>query len=106
MAIPTHSRRDKPPSSPAAVTPSQRRHHVSSLVSPSISGSTYAPTITSNGHSPKLNIVTRVAIEGKATQGQDGASVKMYLKVCASPVEAYPVLPFAKLPLSAFVTLR
>jgi hypothetical protein len=32
----------------------------------------------------KLNVVTRVAIEGKAKQGQDGASIKMYLKVRAT----------------------
>ena len=29
----------------------------------------------------KMSIVTRVAIEGKAKRGQDGASIKMFLKV-------------------------
>ncbi len=39
----------------------------------------YSPTVTGNGHQ-KLNVVTRIAIEGKAKQGQDGVSVKMFLK--------------------------
>lgn len=29
----------------------------------------------------KLNVVTRVAMEGRAKQDQDGAAIKMYLKV-------------------------
>ncbi|KAI6028572.1 hypothetical protein F5J12DRAFT_763443 [Pisolithus orientalis] len=32
-------------------------------------------------HQPKLNVVTRLAIEGKARHGEDGASIRMYLKV-------------------------
>jgi hypothetical protein len=28
-----------------------------------------------------MNVVSRIAIEGKAKQGQDGASIKMYMKV-------------------------
>ncbi|KAI6036419.1 hypothetical protein BKA83DRAFT_4162552 [Pisolithus microcarpus] len=52
-------------------------------------------------HQPKLNVVTRLAIEGKARQGHDGASVKMYLKVntplhpffvsCVSPGSTIPL---------------
>jgi hypothetical protein len=29
-----------------------------------------------------MNVVTRVALEGRAKHGEDGASIKMYLKVC------------------------
>lgn len=36
------------------------------------------PTITP---SAKHNLVTRVAIEGKAKQNEDSVSIKMYLKV-------------------------
>ena len=32
----------------------------------------------------KLNIVTRVAIEGRAERGANGANIKMYLKVSSS----------------------
>lgn len=35
----------------------------------------------SSGSSGKINIVTRVALEGRAKLGDDGASMKMYLKV-------------------------
>ena len=33
------------------------------------------------GQQQKLNVVTRLAIEGRAKHGQDGASIKIYLKV-------------------------
>jgi hypothetical protein len=49
-------------------------------MSPS-STSSYAPTVTSTGQALKLNVVTRIAIEGKAKQGEEGASIKMYMKV-------------------------
>jgi hypothetical protein len=32
---------------------------------------------------PPLRVVTRLALEGKATHGKEGASMRMYLKVCA-----------------------
>jgi len=48
-------------------------------LSPPLSTSSQAFTI---GTQPKLNIVTRLAIEGRAKHGQDGAAIKMYLKVC------------------------
>ena len=48
------------------------------------STSSHAPTITSVGQAVKTNVVTRIAIEGKAKQGEEGASVKMYLKVSYS----------------------
>jgi hypothetical protein len=81
-------------------TPSTSR--LNSVTTPSTSGSSYAtpvrskspfsghsarastsytPTVVSNGQQQRINVVTRVAIEGRAKQGQDGATVKMYLKV-------------------------
>ena len=33
------------------------------------------------GQQQKINVVTRLAIEGKAKHGQDGASIRVYLKV-------------------------
>jgi hypothetical protein len=35
----------------------------------------------STGQAVKMNVVTRIAIEGKAKQGQEGASIKIYMKV-------------------------
>ncbi|KAL0946801.1 hypothetical protein HGRIS_012972 [Hohenbuehelia grisea] len=46
----------------------------------------YASTISPNGH-PKLNVVTKVAVEGKPSQDTDGASIRMYLKI-ALPLES------------------
>lgn len=42
----------------------------------------HVPTVTSAG--VKINVVTRTAIEGKTKQGEEGASIKMYLKVSYS----------------------
>ncbi|EAU88741.2 hypothetical protein CC1G_01114 [Coprinopsis cinerea okayama7 len=58
--------------------------------------STYTPTITSAGTATRLNIVTRVALEGKAKHGDDGASIKMYLKL-AVPLDS--VTPGTTVPL-------
>jgi hypothetical protein len=48
--------------------------------------SAYTPTVTSGTGTTKMNVVTRVALEGRAKHGEDGASIKMYLKVrrCSS----------------------
>ncbi|KAH6918434.1 hypothetical protein BKA70DRAFT_1247191 [Coprinopsis sp. MPI-PUGE-AT-0042] len=43
--------------------------------------SAYTPTVTSGTGATKMNVVTRVALEGRAKHGQDGASIKMYLKL-------------------------
>lgn len=64
--------------STATATPS--RFHLSQPISPP-SMSSYAPTVTPAGQVLRMNVVSRIAIEGKAKQGQDGASVKMYMKV-------------------------
>jgi hypothetical protein len=82
MAVPTFSRHSRPTSPPTIATASTpARTKSMRAVSPSRTSTSYSPTITPPGHQQKLNVVTRVAIEGKARQGQDGASVKMYLKV-------------------------
>jgi hypothetical protein len=81
MAVPTFSRHSRPTSPPIAVTASTpARTKSTRAVSPSRTSTSYSPTVTP-GQQQKLNVVTRVAIEGKARQGQDGAAVKMYLKV-------------------------
>ncbi|KAK0463655.1 uncharacterized protein EV420DRAFT_1303436 [Desarmillaria tabescens] len=71
MATKTPSRYGR--SSSPGVTPGKR------VMSPtSFSASSYSPTV--NG-AQKLNIVTRVAIEGKANRDKDVANIKMYLKM-------------------------
>ncbi|KAK0211173.1 hypothetical protein DFS33DRAFT_1297944 [Desarmillaria ectypa] len=71
MAIKTPSRYGRPAS--PGVTPGKR------VTSPtSFSTSNYSTTI--NG-TQKLNIVTRIAIEGKANRDKDVANIKMYLKM-------------------------
>jgi len=64
-------------------SPSASRHV--RPMSPPPSTSSQAFTI---GQQQKLNVVTRLAIEGKAKQGQDGASIKMYLKVSAEKLSS------------------
>ncbi|KAK7694038.1 hypothetical protein QCA50_003614 [Cerrena zonata] len=75
--------------------PPSSRHGRTTTSSPPLS--TYSTT-TGNQH--KLNVVTRLAIEGKATRGTegktDGASIKMFLKL-AIPLES--VTPGATIPL-------
>lgn len=61
-------------------TPTPSRSHPSWPTSPQ-SVHSYSPTVTSAGQVAKMNVVTRVVVEGKAKQGQDGASIKMYMKV-------------------------
>ena len=78
MAVPTFSRYGSPPMALTVSTPARTKP--TRAVSPSRTSTSYSPTVTP-GHPQKLNVVTRVAIEGKAKQGQDGASVRMYLKV-------------------------
>ncbi|KAJ7217175.1 hypothetical protein GGX14DRAFT_440585 [Mycena pura] len=83
MPIPTlerHSRDNSPPTSATDATTPLRPRLPSVFNTPS-SGTSYSPTVTQGAHSQKLNVVTRVAIEGKAKQGDDGAAIKMYLKI-------------------------
>ena len=73
----SHSSRSRHTSPPPTVTPARTGHKRSVSSNPG-----YSPTITSSGPQQKLNVVTRVAIEGKARRTQDGASIRMFLKVC------------------------
>ncbi len=64
--------------------PSSTRYSGRSVTgSPPLSfpSSTYSISHGTTVGSQKLNIVTRVAIEGRAERGAKGAGIKMYLKV-------------------------
>lgn len=81
MPVSTSTRSSTAYATPASpLTPSQAS--LNPMSSPSTTF--HAPTITSVGQVVKTNVVTRIAIEGKAKQGEEGASVKMYLKVSYS----------------------
>ncbi|KAF5380805.1 hypothetical protein D9615_004119 [Tricholomella constricta] len=75
---PRHTHALSPPISSIA-TPARIKHVYSA--SPAPTNTSYSPTVTSSGQQQKLNVVTRVAIEGKAKQDRDGASIRMYLKI-------------------------
>ena len=49
------------------------------------SGATSPPlstaSISTAGQQQRLNVVTRIAVEGKAKQGETGVAIRMYLKV-------------------------
>ncbi|KAJ6490610.1 hypothetical protein C8R47DRAFT_1045391 [Mycena vitilis] len=82
MAVPTsqrHSRPNSPPTNATNSTTTPLRPRLSSIFN--APSSAYSPTVTQNANTSKLNVVTRVAIEGKAKHGDDGASIKMYLKI-------------------------
>ncbi|KAJ7085710.1 hypothetical protein B0H15DRAFT_887406 [Mycena belliarum] len=97
MPIPTSQRSGRPNSPPtngthASGTPLRPR--LSSVFDTPSSG--YTPTVTQGAHPQKLNVVTRVAIEGKAKQGQDGAGIRMYLKI-SLPLDS--IVPGSTIPL-------
>jgi len=48
-------------------------------LSPPLTSTSYSNALTAGQQ--KLNIVTRLSIEGKSKKGWDGASIKMYLKM-------------------------
>ncbi|KAJ7256483.1 hypothetical protein B0H12DRAFT_1049739 [Mycena haematopus] len=99
MPIPTsqrHSRPNSPPTNTNGATTTPLRTRLSSVFNTPSSGTAYSPTVTAGSQAQKLNIVTRVAIEGKAKHGDDGAGIKMYLKI-SLPVES--VTPGATIPL-------
>ncbi|KAG0697016.1 hypothetical protein DFH29DRAFT_984439 [Suillus ampliporus] len=75
-------------------TPAQSRH--ARTISPPLSANASSHTFTATAQQQKLNVVTRLAIEGKAKQGQDGIAIKMYLKL-SIPMDA--VSPGSTLPL-------
>ncbi|KZT27342.1 hypothetical protein NEOLEDRAFT_1060833, partial [Neolentinus lepideus HHB14362 ss-1] len=71
-------------------------HHTRTTSPPlSTTGSSQAFT---SGQQPKINIVTRLALEGKAKHGYDGAGIKMYLKLTVprdsvTPGSTIPLFP-------------
>ena len=76
MPVPTNTRYDQVTNTPSLMTTPARSSYLRN-----ISNASYSPTVTSGSGALKLNVVTRVAIEGKAKRGQDGASIRMFLKV-------------------------
>ena len=66
------------PQSPSSIPATPVRSSVGRLTSATTS---YSPTVTNGSQAQKLNVVTRVAIEGKTKKDPGGASVRMYLKV-------------------------
>ncbi|KAJ7709449.1 hypothetical protein B0H17DRAFT_227028 [Mycena rosella] len=101
MPIPTsqrHSRPNSPPTNPTNATTTPLRTRLSSVFAETPSSATaYSPTVT-QGAPQKLNVVTRVAIEGKAKHGQDGAGIRMYLKISlpldsVAPASTIPLFP-------------
>ncbi|KAG6862067.1 hypothetical protein C0995_007197 [Termitomyces sp. Mi166 len=82
--MPAYPRQDRPQSpastsSAATSTPARPKHVYST--SPAPSTTSCSSTVTPGGPQQKLNVVTRVAIEGKTKKDKDGASVRMYLKM-------------------------
>jgi len=59
-------------------TPASSRH--TRTLSPPLSSPPLSNSALTIGQQ-RLNVVTRLAIEGKAKQGDNGATIKMYLKV-------------------------
>ncbi|KAG8217685.1 hypothetical protein J3R82DRAFT_5838 [Butyriboletus roseoflavus] len=76
------------------LTPTQSRHKRAQSPPISVAASSQFTTTPQ----PKLNVVTRLALEGKAKQGDDGATIRMYLKLSipidsVSPGSTIPLLP-------------
>ncbi|KAF8911057.1 hypothetical protein CPB84DRAFT_1763256 [Gymnopilus junonius] len=92
MPIPTNSRYEQVLSPPSTLMPTPSR---SSYLRTPTANSSYSPTIVSGGQQ-KLNVVTKVAIEGKAKRHQDGASIRMFLKLSV-PLDS--VTPGSTIPL-------
>ncbi|KAI5900510.1 uncharacterized protein SCHCODRAFT_02608109 [Schizophyllum commune H4-8] len=90
------SRLDTPTTTPSRYSSLSRTTRTSS---PSISHSSYAPTLTPGGMQfHKLKVATSLALEGKAKKGLDGANVKMYLKISfprdsVTPGMTIPICP-------------
>ncbi|KAJ7864849.1 hypothetical protein B0H14DRAFT_2735890 [Mycena olivaceomarginata] len=99
MPIPTsqrHSRPNSPPTNTNGSATTPLRPRLSGVFNTPSSGTAYSPTITPGSQTQKLNVVTRVAIEGKAKNGDDGAGIKMYLKI-SLPLDS--VTPGSTIPL-------
>ncbi|KAI0748562.1 hypothetical protein C8Q80DRAFT_1172509 [Daedaleopsis nitida] len=72
------------------------RPSISGSLSPPLSTPTYSVSHGTAVGQQKLNIVTRVAIEGRAERGENGAPLKVYLKI-SLPLDN--VTPGATIPL-------
>ncbi|KAG6917934.1 hypothetical protein DXG01_000371 [Tephrocybe rancida] len=83
MPVPTNPRQNHllNPTSTSYATSTPVRAKSVYPMSHSPSSTSYSQTVISGGLHPKLNVVTRVAIEGKTNQNKDGASVRLYLKI-------------------------
>lgn len=68
---------DAPCPSPAMYTTPQSRHKRAPSPPLSVTGSSQFTSTPQQ----KLNVVTRLALEGKAKHGDDGATIRMYIKV-------------------------
>ena len=67
---------------PFSTMPSASRHSRQSLSgSPPLSTPTYSVSHATAIGTQKLNIVSRVVIEGSAERGANGAAIKMYMRV-------------------------
>ncbi|KAF5373717.1 hypothetical protein D9758_000879 [Tetrapyrgos nigripes] len=87
ILMPSRHNASNLPSTSAYSTPSSASRTARALSPPISQSTSYSSTIMPFGNNAKLNIVTRVAIEGKAKQGKDGANIKMYLKM-SIPVDS------------------
>ncbi|KAJ7204297.1 hypothetical protein C8J57DRAFT_1202576 [Mycena rebaudengoi] len=96
MPIPTSQRHSRPNSPPSNTTSTSIRPGLSGVFNTPSSGTAYSATVTQGAHPQKLNVVTRVAIEGKAKHGEDGAGIKMYLKI-SLPLDS--ITPGSTIPL-------
>ncbi|CAK5265331.1 unnamed protein product [Mycena citricolor] len=93
------SRTHSPPTSTTHATTTPLRSTRSGLFNNNTQSAfttTYTPTVTQGSQAQKPIVVTRVAIEGKANQGEDGAGIRMYLKI-ALPLDG--ITPGSTIPL-------
>lgn len=72
---------------------STRYRRQSTPGSPPLSTAAYSVSHATTVGQSKLNIVTRLAIEGRAERGANGAAIKIYLKVCSPRLP--PLLAFS-----------
>ncbi|KAK2466831.1 hypothetical protein APHAL10511_001089 [Amanita phalloides] len=94
----TPSRNGRPPSPPSPTFTHTSTTPMRFTNSRRPSSSSYTPTLISGGQQAQKVSITRLAIEGRARQNQDGASVKIYLKISlpldsVTPGSTVPLFP-------------
>ncbi|KAF7311598.1 hypothetical protein MKEN_01062700 [Mycena kentingensis (nom. inval.)] len=95
----SYQRHSRPNSPPVEYTTPLRSRLSGVLATPGAGGaSSSTPTTAYSAQNQKTNVVTRVAIEGKAVDGEDGVGIKMYLKI-SLPLDS--VTPGSSIPLFA-----